>query len=51
VVADWANVHDPSIVNLDAPILEGSLFGKPGPEDPSYKFFSLFKFGERFGER
>lgn len=50
VVADWANVHDPSIVNLEHPVLEGSYFGKPGPGDPSYGFFSLSRFGERIDE-
>lgn len=47
IVTDWTNIHDPSIVNLDHPVLEGSYFGKPGPDDPSYNFFSLFRFGER----
>lgn len=46
VVADWANLHDPSIVNLDNPVIEGSYIGKPGPNDPSYAFFKLFKRGE-----
>jgi len=47
VVADWANLHQPSIVNLDNPIIEGSYIGKPGTADPSYGFFSLFKRGQR----
>lgn len=47
VVADWAQVNEVSQVNLDHPILAGSYFGKPGPTDPSYAFFSLFKWGER----
>lgn len=47
VVADWANLHDPSIVNLDNPIIEGAYIGKPGPADPSYGFFSLLKRGQR----
>jgi len=47
VVADWANLHDPSIVNLDNPMIEGSYIGKPGQADPSYDFFSLFKWGQR----
>jgi len=42
VVADWTNVHDPSIVDLQHPILQGAYIGKPGPVDPSYQFFSLF---------
>lgn len=47
VVADWANVHDPSIVDLEHPVMAGAYFGKPGPADPSYAFFSLLKRGER----
>lgn len=47
VVADWANLHQPSIVNLDNPVIEGAYIGKPGPDDPSYSFFELFKRGER----
>ncbi len=47
VVADWANLHDPSIVNLDNPVIEGSYIGKPGTADPSYGFFSLFQRGQR----
>lgn len=47
VVADWAHVDEPSRVDLEHPILAGSYFGKPGPSDPSYAFFSLFRRGER----
>jgi len=47
VVADWVNVQNPSVVDLKHPLIEGSLIGKPGPEDPSYNFFSLFKRGRR----
>ena len=47
VVADWANLHPKSIVNLDNPIIDGALIGKPGTADPSYEFFSLLKRGER----
>lgn len=45
IVADWANVHSPSIVDLDHPFLEGAHIGKPGPADPSYAFFKLLKRG------
>ena len=47
VVADWVNVHAPSLVDLKHPIIDGSLIGKPGTDDPSYDFFSLMKRGER----
>jgi ketosteroid isomerase-like protein len=47
VVADWANLHDPSIVNLDNPVIEGSYIGRPGSEDPSYGFFAGFRTGAR----
>lgn len=47
VVADWATLHDPSIVNLDNPIIEGSYIGKPGETDPSYGVFRLIRRGER----
>lgn len=47
IVADWAYPTTPSAVNLDHPFLAGAHIGKPGPEDPSYKFFSFFKWGER----
>ena len=46
VAADWANLPQPSIVNLNNPIIEGSHIGKPGPDDPSYGVFKLFKFGQ-----
>jgi hypothetical protein len=45
--ADWAHLHNPSIINLDEDIVRGAKVGRPGPEDPSYQFFSLFKWGER----
>lgn len=45
VVADWANLHDPSIVNLDNPVIEGSHIGRPGLADPSYGFFEGFRPG------
>lgn len=47
VVADWVNIHTPSLVDLTHPIIDGSLIGKPGADDPSYDFFSLMKRGER----
>lgn len=47
VVADWVNVHEPSFVNLEHAFTDGALIGMPGKKDPSYDFFTLFKFGER----
>jgi len=47
VVADWATVTDPSVVDLAHPLLEGSYIGKPGEADPSYDFFTLLRRGER----
>ena len=49
VVADWANLHDPSIVNLDNPMVEGSYIGRPGLADPSYDFFRLLGRGPTSG--
>ena len=46
IVADWANFHNPSISTLDESIVHGARIGKPGPTDPSYEFFKLFKFGD-----
>lgn len=45
IVADWANVHQPSIIDLDHPFLAGAKIGRPGPADPSYGFFKLLKRG------
>ena len=45
IVADWANIHSPSIVDLEHPFLHGAYIGKPGPEDPSYAFFGLLGRG------
>ncbi len=42
-VADWANLHEPSIVCLDNPMIEGSYIGKPGVADASYAFFDGFR--------
>ena len=46
VVADWARTESPSTVTLDHPMIEGSHIGRPGPDDPSYGFFRLFKRGK-----
>lgn len=47
VLADWVNVHQPSMVDLNHPIIAGSLLGKAGADDPSYDFFRLLQRGQR----
>lgn len=47
VVADWANLHPKSQVNIDNPIIKGSIIGDIGDRDPSYDFYRLFKRGQR----
>jgi hypothetical protein len=42
IVTDWANVNDPSSVDLSHPITRGTLKGSPDADDPSHQFFSLF---------
>lgn len=41
VLADWATVCDPSIVDLSHPLLQGSYFGRADALDPSNGFFKL----------
>ncbi len=43
VVADWVNVHTPSIVDLNSPVIAGSKLGRAGLDDPSYDFFTLLQ--------
>jgi len=47
VVADWVYTADPSQVRLEHPFLRGAYLGQPGPQDPSYVFFSLLRRGVR----
>ncbi len=47
VLADWATVDQPSRVDLQHPMIEGSHIGCPGENDPSYSYFQLFKWGQR----
>ena len=42
IVTDWANVNDPSSVDLSHPISRGTLKGTPDTDDPSHQFFLLF---------
>jgi ketosteroid isomerase-like protein len=41
IVTDWANVNDPSSVDLSHPITRDTPRGTPDANDPSYQFFSL----------
>ncbi|GAB5451727.1 MAG: nuclear transport factor 2 family protein [Halioglobus sp.] len=45
VLADWAIVIDPTAVQLQHPMIEGSHIGTPDVDDPSYAFFRLFSRG------
>ncbi len=45
VLADWATVNQPSQVDLEHPLIEGSHIGCPGQADPSYSFFRLLNPG------
>ena len=41
IVTDWAQVNDPSSMDLSHPITRDTLKGTPDENDPSYRFFSL----------
>ena len=41
IVADWARVNDPSIVDFSHPITRDTPLGSPDANDPSHQFFSL----------
>ena len=47
VLADWVNIQDQTVVNLEHPFIAGSNIGKPGLDDPSYEFFKMFRRGRR----
>lgn len=47
IVADWVWAADPSRIDMNHPFLSGAHMGCPGPADPSYAFFTLFRRGER----
>jgi hypothetical protein len=42
IVTDWAQVRDPSAMDLSHPITKDTLKGALDASDPSYQFFSLF---------
>jgi SnoaL-like domain len=41
IIADWAHVSDPSIIDMTHEMVAGSLIGSPGPDDPSYAALPL----------
>ena len=41
VLADWATINQPSQVDLNHPLIEGSYIGSPDAADPSNGFFRL----------
>ncbi|MDT5209885.1 MAG: hypothetical protein QOF67_2300 [Mycobacterium sp.] len=41
IVTDWAQVNDPSLVDLSHPITRDTLKGSADGDDPSRRFFSL----------
>lgn len=45
ILADWANVHEPSVMSMDHPMVKGALIGSADGDDPSYRYFRLFKRG------
>ncbi|MFR9724283.1 nuclear transport factor 2 family protein [Streptomyces sp. MS19] len=47
IVADWLYPAEPSRVDLDHPFLAGAHIGHPGPDDPSYAFFTFLRRGHR----
>jgi SnoaL-like domain len=42
IVTDWAQVRDPSTMELNHPITKDTLKGSLDANDPSYQFFSMF---------
>lgn len=47
IVADWAYPANPTLVDMQHPMLEGAHIGVPGKDDPSYAFFRLLQRGRR----
>lgn len=45
IVTDWAQVRDPSSMDLSHPITRDTLKGVLDSSDPSYEYFSLFNRG------
>jgi ketosteroid isomerase-like protein len=47
IVTDWAQVRDPSVMDLSHPITKDTLKGALDASDPSYGFFSLLGSASR----
>ena len=47
IVTDWANIQEPSQVDLQHPLLEGAKLGKKDASDPLYSTLPAFKRGRR----
>ena len=45
--ADWAYYNAPTQTAMDHPMIAATHIARPGPEDPSYQFYKMFKFGRR----
>lgn len=41
IVADWANINDPSVVDMSNPMVSGSYIGTADLQDPSYQLLRL----------
>ncbi len=46
-IADWAHLHEPTLVDLGNDFVSAAVKGARREQDPSYGFFSLFKRGRR----
>jgi len=49
VLADWATLRDPSVVDLRTPLVEGSHIGRRDETDPAHAFFRLLGKGSASG--
>ena len=45
--ADWAYYNDPSQTAMDHPMIAATHIATPGPNDPSYQFYEMMKFGQK----
>jgi len=45
--ADWAYYNAPSQTVMDHPMIAATHIATPGPNDPSYQFYEMMKFGRK----